>query len=175
MDFDGEMGRGTLYRLGSDWTCTPMVGGVAISNGIDWAPDGRQMYYVDTRTQRVDSFDFDPDRGELTNRRCFASIDRRDGTPDGLAVDVEGSLLLAVFGSGAVYRFDQDGRLTAKVEVPCSSVSSCVFGGPTMTELFITTAQLGLTPRELEEQPLAGSIFRVEAGVPGQAVNYFAG
>ncbi len=175
MDFDGEAGRGTLYRLDANWTYTPIVTGVAISNGIDWSPDGRQMYYVDTRTQRVDLFDFDAEQGSLTNRRCFTSIDRREGTPDGLAVDVEGSLWLAVFGSGAVYRFDHAGRLTGKVEVPCSSVSSCIFGGPTMTELFITTAQLGLTVRQREEQPLAGGIFRVEVEAPGQAINYFAG
>jgi sugar lactone lactonase YvrE len=175
MDFDGEAGRGTLYRLDADWTLTPIVKGVTISNGIDWSPDGCRMYYVDSRTQRVDVFDFDAEKGRLANRRCFVTIDSREGTPDGLAVDVEGSLWLAVFGSGAVYRFDHAGRPAGKVEVPCSSVSSCVFGGPSMTELFITTAQLELNPKQREEQPLAGTIFRVEVDVPGQATTYFAG
>ncbi len=175
MDFDGAEGRGTLYRLDPDWTCTPVVARVAISNGIDWSPDGSVMYYVDTRAQRVDLFDFDADTGELTNRRCFVDIDSREGTPDGLAVDVEGSLWLAVFGSGAVYRFDHRGRPTGKVELPCSSVTSCVFGGPTMAELFVTTAQLGLTEQQRMDQPLAGSIFRVEVGVPGQSVTVFDG
>jgi sugar lactone lactonase YvrE len=175
MDFDGAAGRGTLYRLTPDWTCTPVVPGVTISNGIDWSPDGRLMYYVDTRAQRVDLFDFDGDTGELSNRRCFVSIDSREGTPDGLAVDTEGSLWLAVFGSGAVYRFDHSGRPTGKVELPCSSVSSCVFGGPTMEELFVTTAQLGLTEQQRMDQPLAGSIFRVAVGVPGQTVTVFGG
>ena len=76
------------------------------------------MYYVDTRAQRVDLFDFDVDTGQLTNRRCFVSIDSREGTPDGLAVDIEGSLWLAVFGSGAVYRFDHRGAADGQGRTP---------------------------------------------------------
>jgi xylono-1,5-lactonase len=174
MDFDSLAGRGALYRLSPDWKCEGVLSGVGCSNGLDWSPDDTLMYYVDTPTQRVDEFEFDAETGKLGQRRPFVTIPETDGRPDGLAVDAEGSVWLAVFGASAVYRFDRQGRRTGSIDLPVLSVTSCAFGGPDLRDLFITTAAAGFDYGPLDGQPLAGAIFRVEVDTPGQAPNRFA-
>ena len=132
-----ERGReGALYRYDGRELVT-MVEGIGLSNGLDWSPDRSLMYYVDTPTQRIDVFDYD---GEIANRRPFVEIAPEDGFPDGLAVDDEGGVWLALWGGHAVRRYGADGRLEAQVELPAAHVTACCFGGPTRRTLFITTA-----------------------------------
>ena len=135
MDNSAAPGLGSLYRLGADWKHELMVPAVTISNGIDWSPDDSLMYYVDTPTQRVDQFDYDAETGEVSNRRPFAELPRSEGTPDGLTVDAEGSLWLAMFGGSVVYRYDRQGRRTGALALPTPSVTSCTFAGPGLDEL----------------------------------------
>jgi sugar lactone lactonase YvrE len=175
MDVNGASGHGTLYRLDADWRLEPVVGDVTISNGLDWSVDDRLMFYVDTATQRIDVLDFDAESGAVSGRRPFAEVHRAEGTPDGLAVDVEGGVWVAVFYAGAVYHFDRSGRRIGEIRLPVSAVSSCTFGGPKLDELYITTARAGLRADELATQPHAGAIFRVEVDTPGQPPNCFAG
>jgi sugar lactone lactonase YvrE len=175
MDFDAAPGHGTLYRLDSGWRLEPALGEVTISNGLDWSPDDRLMFYVDTATQRVDMLDFDAESGAISGRRAFAEVPRAEGTPDGLAVDLEGGVWVAIFYAGAVYHFDPSGRRIGEIRLPVSAVSSCAFGGPKLDELFITTARAGLGAEELVGQRHAGAIFRVEVDTPGQPPNCFAG
>ena len=165
---------GALYRLGTDLRVTRMLEGVGISNGIDWSPDATIMYHVDTPTQRVDAFDFDLASGELANRDTLIEIAPEDGAPDGLTVDAEGSLWLALWGGSALRRYAPSGALEQEVRFPVSRVTSCAFGGPGLRDLYVTTARQGLSARELEDEPLAGSIFRLRTDVNGRPPNRFA-
>jgi sugar lactone lactonase YvrE len=169
MAYDKRHGAGAVYRLDTDASVQVVLRDVTVSNGIDWSPDGSLVYYNDTATQRIDVFDYDRDSG-LTGRRLFAEI--APERPDGLTVDAHGGVWVALFGSGAVRRYSPAGVLDEVVEVPARKVTACTFGGPHLNELFITTSREGLEPGM---DPLAGSLFRVEAGVSGQPVREFAG
>ena len=164
---------GTLYRLDADGTVTPMVTGVSTSNGIDWSPDNRTAYYVDTPTGRIDTFDFDLTSGVLGHRRPFVEIASDDGSPDGLIVDAEGFVWVCLWKGAAVRRYSPDGRLDTVIPMPVAKVTKCAFGGPNLDELFITTAWTGLSEAERTQQPLAGGLFRVRPGVRGKRVNRF--
>lgn len=175
MDLDGASEAGALYRIGTDLRCTPIVDGVSISNGLGWSLDGRLMYYVDTPTRRIDVFDFDPANGTAENRRSFARIPESEGRPDGITVDSEGHVWVALFGGWSVHRYDPDGRHSGGVDLPVSNVTSCAFGGDGLADLFITTARSGLDENELKDQPLAGAVFRARPGVMGQLSTNFGG
>jgi sugar lactone lactonase YvrE len=171
MAYDQAEGRGALHRLDPDGTTTVVLPSVTVSNGLVWTPDGGTDYYVDSATGRVDAFAVDAD-GELTDRRPFAAVPGDAGVPDGIALDAEGGLWVAVNGGGAVHRYDPDGRLDAVVEVPVTGVTACAFGGPDLAELYVTTSREGLEPGE---QPLAGALFGCTPGGRGVPVHTFAG
>jgi len=170
MAYDQSPGAASMYRLDPDGTVRRVFGGVTISNGLEWSPDGSLAYYDDTATHRVDVFDYDRDAG-LTGRRPFVVLGD-DGNPDGLTVDAEGGVWVALFGGGAVHRYDAAGRLDAVVEVPTPQVTACTLGGPQLDQLFVTTSREGMGP---DDDPLAGSLFRVDAGVRGLPVRAFGG
>lgn len=133
------------------------------------------MYYVDTPTQRIDVFDFQPERGAIDGRRMLVAIPAEAGSPDGLAVDVEGGIWVALWGGSAVRRYTPEGHAELEVRLPVTQVTSCAFGGPAFAELYITTAANGLSPRQLAEQPGAGGLFRCRPGVAGLPPTPFGG
>jgi sugar lactone lactonase YvrE len=169
MAYDKRPGGGALYRLDADRFVSRVLGSVTISNGLDWSPDGTLAYYNDTDTFRVDVFDYDRDAG-LTGRRPFAEV--RPARPDGLTVDAEGGVWVALANGGAVRRYTPDGVLDEVVELPVTKVTACTFGGPALDELYITTSREGLGSGD---EPLAGSLFRAAVGTQGQPVREFAG
>jgi sugar lactone lactonase YvrE len=158
---------GALYRLDSGGTLTTVVKGVTVSNGLGWSPDGARMYYVDSPMRRVDVFDYDPAAGQASQRRGFADLTAFDGVPDGLTVDADGYVWVAIWGGGVLRRFAPDGTQDAVVEMPVSQPTSCAFGGPGMSDLYVTSASVGLTEAELKAQPLAGRLLRLEPGPVG--------
>ncbi len=164
-------GAGTLYRLDPDGHVEVTLRGVTISNGLQWNRAGDTVFYADTPTGRVDRFDFDPASGAFTGRRTFAEV-VGGGLPDGLAIDVEDGIWVALWGGGAVHRYDSDGRLDLVLDLPVSNVTACAFGGPELKTLFITTSRQGLGH---EDQPDAGAVFRYDAGVAGAVQHAFAG
>lgn len=168
-------GAGSLYRLDPDGSVRTMVTPVTISNGLGWSPDGGVMYYADTPTGGVDAFDFDAPTGAIASRRRMITIEHADGSPDGLTVDDEGGIWVALWQGGAVRRYHPDGSLDVIVEVPASQVTSCAFGGKRGDELYITTAAGGLSPEQRAAQPHAGGLFRCSPGVTGPAATAFAG
>ena len=174
MALDERPGGGALYRYTAEAGLERVLDAVTLSNGLGWSPDGTRMYYVDSPTRRVDVFDYDPATGEPGTRRPFARIADEDGIPDGLAVDGEGGVWVALYGGGAVRRFDPDGRLDRVLEVPATNVTACCFGGPDGRSLFVTTARQGRGEAELAREPLAGSIFVADAGVTGPPATPFA-
>lgn len=172
MAYDRTPHIATLYRLGAaDATPVVAVAGVSTSNGLDFSPDGALAYYNDTTTMRTDVFDWSPDQG-LTNRRPFASYQLADGRPDGLCVDGEGGVWVAMHRASAVRRYDPDGQLSAMIELPVTKVTSCAFGGADLTTLFVTTSRETLLA---DEQPAAGSLFAVTPGVRGKLPLPYAG
>jgi sugar lactone lactonase YvrE len=168
MAYDESPGAGALYRLELDGSCTTVLTGLTIANGIGWSPDGATMYHVDSGTARVDAFDFDPISGDLSRRRTIIVIDEPGVAPDGLTVDEEGGIWVALWGGGVVRRYGPDGTLLITVPLPVDRPTSCAFGGPDRTTLFVTTARHGLDDADLSRQPHAGRVFRIEGlGVRG--------
>jgi sugar lactone lactonase YvrE len=147
-----------------------VLDGVTISNGLEWSPDGSLAYYADTATGRVDVFDYDPVAG-LTGRRPFVELTGGE-RPDGLTVDADGGVWVALNGSAVVHRYGADGALDEVVHLPTAQVTACTLGGPALDQLFITTSREGMAPGE---DPIAGSLFRADVGVAGLPVREFAG
>lgn len=174
-DVDGRRPLGSLYRLDADRRLTRALTDVTISNGLGWSLDARTMYYIDSTTYRIDAFDYDVMSGAVSNRRPHIEIPRSWGLPDGMTVDEDGFLWVAFWGGSAVRRLAPDGRVAAIVRFPVTQVTSCAFGGPDLSDLFVTSARSGVTEAALGKQPLAGGLFRVRPGVHGLPSAPFAG
>jgi sugar lactone lactonase YvrE len=168
MAYDGARGRGTLYRFDPDLRPETVFENVTTSNGIGWSPDGSLAYYNDTPTGQIDVLDNVDDR--VLNRRRFTPVE--GGLPDGLTVDAEGGVWVAVWGGAAVHRYSPDGRLSEVVSLPVSQVSACTFGGEGLGTLFVTTSAENLAEGA---EPEAGSVYAVEPGVRGLPVTPWAG
>jgi sugar lactone lactonase YvrE len=171
MAYDSTPGAGSLYRLDVDGSVATVLDGVTISNGLAFAPDGRSAWYVDTPTGRVDRLVLDHVAGTVV--RGEALVEHVEpGYPDGIAVDADGGVWVALWGGSAVHRYDGHGRLTDVVRLPCSQVTCPAFAGPDLRDLYITTSRLGL---DENAEPQAGALFRVRPGVTGLPVLPYAG
>jgi sugar lactone lactonase YvrE len=169
MRYDETPGGGTLTRLTGDGTAQLVLDDVTVSNGTGWSPDGRLMYYIDTPTRRIDVFDVDGP--QVRNRRPLARVEDGAGYPDGLTVDADGCVWVALWDGGAVRRYTPDGRLDRVIELPVPRTTACAFGGPDLTDLYITTARAGLTA----PHPLAGALLVVPGAGSGLPQPAFAG
>jgi sugar lactone lactonase YvrE len=167
MDIKEKEPLGTLYRLDSGGTLTPVVKGATVSNGIGWSPDGTRMYYNDSPLRRIDMFDYDQATGEAYQGRMFADLSGADGFPDGLTVDADGYVWVAMFAGGALRRFTPAGHQDAVIPLPVSQPTSCAFGGPGMADLFVTTACRDLSEAQRAAEPLAGRLLRLRPGPVG--------
>ncbi|MQL65528.1 SMP-30/gluconolactonase/LRE family protein [Streptomyces vinaceus] len=170
MRYDEAPGGGTLSRVTGDGTATVLLDDATVSNGTGWSPDGRLMYYIDTPTRRIDVLDFGGD-GTIAGRRPLAEIEEGAGFPDGLTVDADGCVWVALWDGGAVRRYTPSGELDRVIELPVPRVTCCAFGGPGLTDLYVTTARVGLTA----PHPLAGSLLVVPGAGKGVAQPAFAG
>lgn len=159
MGLDETPGAGALYRY--DGRLERVLDDVTLSNGIGWTRDDTRMYYIDSPVQRVDVFDFEVASGRIDDRRPFVSIDESEGIPDGLTVDDEGGVWVALYGGSCVHRYDESGRLDAVLEVPALNVTSCCFGGDDGRSLFVTTAAPD------------GNVYVTQPGVSGPPAHVF--
>lgn len=176
LSLDRVEGAGSLYRLDPDGRVRTMLRGVSNSNGIVWSLDKRTLYYIDTPTLKVSAFDYDLAAGEITNRRTIITVPAEWGKPDGMTIDAEGMLWVALWGGWRVTRWDPNsGSLLSEIPVPAAQTSSCAFGGPNLDELYITTARIRISDDDLVKQPHAGGLFRARAGVQGVPAFEFAG
>lgn len=165
-----------LYRIDANHGVNCMCTGVTNSNGVVWSLDQTMMYYIDTPTRQVSAFDYDVTSGDILNRRVAITIPAEMGYPDGMAIDAEGNLWIALWGGSCVSQWDPiRGKLLGTITLPTSHVTSCAFGGSELRDLYITTARFGLDDATLRKQPLAGALFRVETEVPGVPAYEFAG
>lgn len=169
---------GSLYCLETDGTVRKVLSDMSLSNGLDWSPDGRRMYYIDSLEFRVDVLDFDVTRGTAIARRPHIVFPRRLDPfvgPDGMCIDSDGYLWVAIWGGYGVRRFNQAGQPAGEVRLPVSQVTSCAFGGHDLGDLYITTASFGLTDEQSRAEPYAGGLFRCRPGVFGKPVSPFEG
>ncbi len=169
-----EPGRGRLWRVDPDGSFALMEEGLHISNGLGWSPDERTFYFTDG-PKTIWAYDFDAAVGTISNKRAFAEFGPGDGVPDGLTVDAEGYVWVAIWDGWAVRRYAPDGRLDRTISLPVPRPTSCTFGGPDMDRLFVTSARIRLSAKHLAEAPLSGSVFALDAGVTGQKDKIFAG
>jgi sugar lactone lactonase YvrE len=160
-----------LYQLRPDGAVGEIVGDVGLSNGLDWSDDREAFYFADSDSGGVDVFDTDPDSGTLGHRRRFVTV---GGVPDGLTLDAEGGLWVALWGSGELQRYTPEGQLDTVVRLPVTQVTSATFGGADLSTLYITTARESFTPADLAGQPHAGDIFACTPGVTGRPPFLFA-
>ena len=173
---DESQPTGALYCLHADGHVVKHFEGVRVSNGIVWTADAKTMYYIDSPTRCVDSFEYDRETGQISNRQTVIQFSEDQGYPDGMTIDAEDMLWVAQWDGWGVSRFDpKTGELLDKIEVPAAQVTACAFGGPELKDLFITTARRGIEAGDLEEQPYAGSLFHARPGVMGVRSNQYAG
>lgn len=169
-----EKNAGTLYRFDTDSTIYTMIENVSISNGIVWSLDTTKMYYIDTPTQKVVSYDYNNATGEITNKKVAVEVPKEMGSPDGMTIDSEGNLWVALWGGSAVACWNPEtGKLLRTINVPAKNVTSCAFGGNDLSTLYITTARIATTDEELEKFPNAGGVFKCQPGVKGVEAFFF--
>ena len=167
---------GSMYRLDADLSVHKMFDNITISNGICWSSDLKTMYYIDTPTMKIEAFDYDNATGAIENRRVCCHVSEEESWPDGMAIDVEGKLWVGHFFGKHVRRWDPDtGKCIDKIELPCSNVTACAFGGENLDTMYITTATADIPEEERAQQPLAGGLFVADPGVRGERSPKFAG
>ncbi|WP_338898446.1 SMP-30/gluconolactonase/LRE family protein [Streptomyces sp. TG1A-60] len=173
MRYDEAPGGGTLARFTAGGLARTVLDDVAVSNGTGWSPDGRLMYYIDSPTRRIDVFDHAETEGGRfpADRRPFVTVEDGAGFPDGLTVDAEGCVWVALWEGGAVRRYTPSGELDRVISLPTPRPTACAFGGADLTDLYITTARTGTeTPH-----PLSGSLLVVRGAGKGLPQPAFAG
>ncbi|WP_228883507.1 SMP-30/gluconolactonase/LRE family protein [Paraburkholderia saeva] len=176
MDMGTAANRGSLFRVDADGSWKKMDTGFTVSNGLGWNPDNTLMYFTDSHRKTVYQYDFDLISGTIGNRRPFITLDSSAGAPDGLTVDADGCLWVAMWDDWCVARFDPEGREMTRIRMPVPRPTSCCFGGQNLDVLYVTSARVRLTEDLLNSAPLSGSLFAVNVpGVRGLPETTFAG
>jgi xylono-1,5-lactonase len=172
MDNGEEVSSGSLYRIDRSGALATADSGYVITNGPAMSPDGTILYHTDTLKKEVYAFDVTPE-GALSGKRLFVAI-AGSGYPDGMAVDADGYVWIALFGGGRIERYSPEGKLVDSVLFPCSNVTKLAFGGADLRTVFATTAWKGLSPEQREREPLAGGLFRFRTATPGLTQHEFS-
>lgn len=173
MAYGDEPGLGNLFRYSETTGTETIVRGPTTSNGLGWSPDRRVMYFVDSGPGGVYAFDVDGDGGVSNQRTLIQLKPEIEGAPDGLCVDAEGSLWIAVWGGSEVRRYSPTGELIARVSLSTSQPASCAIGGANATTLYVTTASEDMSAEQLEQDSEAGRIFCVDVGIAGLPIDTF--
>jgi sugar lactone lactonase YvrE len=174
MDNNEKEASGGLYSYAPDGRLKTLLTGIRISNGLAWSPDGQTIYHIDTPSRQVRAFDYEPDRGDIANPRPVINVPLELGWPDGMTSDAEGMLWVAMWGGAKLTRWNPStGDLLESIPFPALNVTSCVFGGETLGDLYITSARKGMNAEEMDEYPLSGGLFRVKTSIQGMPTYAF--
>jgi sugar lactone lactonase YvrE len=169
-------GGAALYRVEKDYSFSRVLADISNSNGIVWDLKHEKMYYIDTPTMQVAAFDYNNETGEIGDPQVAVRVPEAAGWPDGMCIDAEGMLWVAMFGGNAVVRWNpQTGAMIGKIEVPARNPTSCALGGANLDQMYITTARLAMTNEQIEREPLSGGLFRCKVDVPGTEQAEFGG
>jgi sugar lactone lactonase YvrE len=162
-----ESGQASLYGFaGGNWAT--LLSGLSISNGIAWSMDNKKMFYIDSPTKKVWSFDYNIETGEIKNKKIAISLKDEAGVPDGMAIDSEGTLWIAKWGGYMVSRWNPvNGQHIESIEIPAPNVTACAFGGKNMKTLYVTTASIDLSANTLKKYPHSGGLFKIETETEG--------
>ena len=163
---------GSFYILYNDLTFRKIDDGYIITNGPAFSPAGNIIYFTDTRKGEIYYSNLNED-GTLVEKKIFISIPANEGKPDGMTVDEEGCLWVAIFGGSCVNRYDLKGKKIDTIKLPASCVTSCVFGGENLDILYITTARFKLSKEDKINEPLAGALFKTKLDTRGIRTNKF--
>ncbi len=168
---------GNVYALEADQSVTKKITAVTVSNGMAWSADAKIFYYIDTPTCNVVAYSYDPESGEINNKQVIITLDEKEGYPDGMTIDEEGMLWIALWGGWKIVRCNPfTGKIIYSFSLPVSKVTSCTFGGEQLTDLYITTASISLQEKEHELEPLAGALFVIrDCGFKGMPAHRFKG
>lgn len=159
MSVADEPGAGKLYCLDTDRSVSVKISGVGCSNGLAWSRDQGTFYFIDSAAQNVVAYTYNLATGEIYDPGTILEIPREAGVPDGMTIDTEGMLWIALWGAGKVIRLNPaTGTIIDEIGLPVTLVTSCTFGGKDMRDLYITSACIGLSEAELAQQPLAGAL-----------------
>ncbi|CAL1679218.1 unnamed protein product [Lasius platythorax] len=178
-EVNGEIAsdKGSLYRIDDTLKPVKEVTPVSISNGLAWNIEDNTFYYIDSPTRQIAAYDYDPNNGTISNKRIVFDLSKTNvkGVPDGMTIDTNGNLWVAVYGGHHVLHVNpKTQQLLKKVKIPAGGVTSVAFGGPLLDILYVTTSGYGLTAKEQKETPHAGSVFAVKGlGVRGILANSF--
>lgn len=177
MAYDMAKGAGALYRMDADLSVHKMIPNVSCSNGLVWTKDRTRFYYIDSVALCLVAYDYDDATGRIENPRKVVTVPPNDGLLDGMAIDANDNVWVAMWQKGEVRCWDpRTGKRLQTIEVPGAKLStSCSFGGPDLKRLYITSASCDLTAAEKAAQPLAGSLFCVDLDVKGVPGSEFAG
>jgi sugar lactone lactonase YvrE/DNA-binding IclR family transcriptional regulator len=176
MDMGATANRGSLFKVEADGQFTRMESGLTVANGLGWSPDNRLMYFTDSFRRTIYQYEFDLDAGTLSNRRPLIVLGPEEGSPDGLTVDQDGCLWVALWDAWSVVRFSPQGREVMRVRLPVPRPTSCCFGGSQLDTLYVTSASVRLSAQSLQAAPLSGSLFALQIpGVKGLPETLFAG
>ena len=168
MDDAEKEASGSLYSYAPDGTLKTLLSGLRISNGLTWGPDQRTFYHIDTPTRLVSAYDYDLETGAIARPHPVVHVPEKLGWPDGMTSDMEGMLWVAMWGGASLTRWDPaGGRLLEVIPFPALNVSACAFGGPDLTDLYVTSACKGMTAAQMAEYPHSGGLFRFPTGVRG--------
>ncbi|RIH66453.1 SMP-30/gluconolactonase/LRE family protein [Mariniphaga sediminis] len=174
MSLEGKKKAGALYRLDPDSTVHKMIEGVTTSNGIVWSRDHTKMYYIDTPTRKVMAWNYNNETGEISNPQTAIEVPEDMGFPDGMTIDSEGNVWIALWGGAAVGCWNPEtGELLRTIDVPAKNVTSCAFGDDDLGTLYITTARQNTNEKELKKFPHAGGVFKIRPGVKGVEACFF--
>lgn len=166
---------GALYQITGQGHQWKVQDATITSNGLGWSPDGRSFYYTDSIRKTIYAYDYDASQDTIANRRVFVDSKEDDGVPDGLCIDSEGCLWSARWNGWKVTKYDPAGKRILDIPMPVAKPTSCTFGGVSLSDLFITSARVGLSDRHLIEKPQSGSLFVVPTNSKGQIENRFSG
>lgn len=171
-----EAGKGSLYCLHPELTVEQKLTGVTISNGLAWNETINKLYFIDTPTHQIAAFDYEPETGKIQNRKTIKNFNKNEGSPDGMTIDDEGCLWVALYNGGRIIRVNpENGETVFQIYVPVPKPTSCTFGGTGLDEMFITTCREYMTEEEIAKFPYSGSLFKVKLPFKGKTSKRFTG
>jgi len=168
MRYEPKMGTAQLYSIDSRGDVKSLLSGVGLSNGLCWDATGMKLFYIDTLTRQIALFRYEPELGIVGERKVFYEFAEGSGSPDGMTIDLEGNLWVALWGGSRVAQISPTGKLISELRLPVGQPTSVIFGGRNFDRLFITSARYMLSEATLTKEPLAGSLFIADVGVSGK-------